>query len=137
LLERFLLNLIYELGFYKNRVEKDMPSWLSYTLMQLKNIENSKKGVCILEEISGKSPEHISRVLKKYLNITPSTAVNKARIEHAASRLILTNDKIIEISLDCGFNSLGQFYNLFKKFYGVSPAQFRKRNYDSYFSDVQ
>ena len=37
-----------------------------------------------------------------------------------------TDEKVIAIYEDAGFDSLSHFYHIFKQAYGMSPAQFRK-----------
>ena len=39
-----------------------------------------------------------------------------------------TNTKVIDIALEVGFDTLPYFSSVFKKYTGVSPAEFRKKN---------
>ena len=47
-------------------------------------------------------------------------------MEYAAYALTKLKIPVLNLSLDLGFSSLGYFSNLFKKFYGVSPLQYKK-----------
>lgn len=38
-----------------------------------------------------------------------------------------TNTKVIDIALEVGFDTLPYFSSVFKKYTGVSPAEFRKK----------
>lgn len=135
LLDRFLLNLFYELGLYELEERKNLPDWLSRALIELKKIENSRQGARILEKLCNRSLEHVSRTLKEYLGITSLELINRARMEYAAIELVTSNKQILDIAYDCGFSSLGQFYNLFQQQYGATPAKYRKENVDSRFID--
>ena len=57
--------------------------------------------------------------------------VNDARIRYACSQLENTQDSIIEICLDSGFESQRTFNRAFKERYRMSPSEYRKsmRNY--------
>jgi len=135
ILDRFLINLSYELGMYDTRQSKDIPEWLNSAILQLRDIKYAQCGGRILEELTGRSFGHISRILKKSMNTTPSAVVNKERLEYARSQLVLSEKQIISISLESGFKSLSQFYTSFKKLFGISPAAYRNRNRDLFFSD--
>lgn len=128
LVERFFLNLAYEISLNPPRSMGDTPLWLVQAIHKLDDIELSKRGPRILSDLTGRSFEHICRVLKQTSGLTPSQVVNRKRIEHAASQLLLSNDGILEIAIDCGFQSLGHFYKEFRNHYEVSPRQYRIRN---------
>jgi AraC family cel operon transcriptional repressor len=116
--------------FALNRLDKtsgQIPQWLRWLSLEMLKKEHFKKGLPALYKLSGKSPEHLSRSCKKYLNKTPSKLVNDIRLEHSAKLLTTTNIPIIDISSDCGFESLSYFYRRFREHYGLSPRKFRKR----------
>lgn len=48
-------------------------------------------------------------------------------MNHAAILLASSSKEIIEISLECGFESLSHFYVSFKKVHGISPGRFRAK----------
>ncbi|GHV42128.1 transcriptional regulator ChbR [Spirochaetia bacterium] len=104
-----------------------IPQWLRWLSLEMLKKENFKKGLPALYKLSGKSQEHLSRSCKKHLNKTPSKLVNDIRLEHAAKLLTTTNVPIIDISADCGFESLSYFYHRFKEHYDISPREFRKQ----------
>ena len=49
------------------------------------------------------------------------------RINESVYILKNTNKKIIDIALDCGFNSLRTFNRNFKEVYGMTPNEYRKK----------
>ena len=92
----------------------------------MKKPENFIAGIDKMAELSGKTPEHLSRTLKKYYNITPSQLVNNLRLNYAVNLLTNTNLKIIDTCFESGFVNLSTFYNMFKEEHGVTPNEFRK-----------
>lgn len=102
-----------------------IPQWLRWLSLEMLKKDNFTKGLPALHRLSGKSPEHLSRACKRFLNKTPSKLINDIRLEYAAKRLITTDIPVIEISDECGFESLSYFYHRFKEHYGMSPKEFR------------
>ena len=45
----------------------------------------------------------------------------------AAARLIETDEQIIEIAIDTGFNNISYFNRIFKKRFGVTPKEYRNK----------
>lgn len=108
----------------KNSVS--IPDWLRYVSLEMNKKQNFTEGLPALYRLSGKSVEHTARACKKYLNKTPSRLVNDIRLEYAARQLIETDEDILTICTDTGFESLSHFYHLFRDYFGTAPKQFRK-----------
>ncbi|MDQ1354246.1 MAG: hypothetical protein QG657_4555 [Acidobacteriota bacterium] len=81
-----------------------------------------------LAEKLGVSPHVLSQVLNEKLNRTFSDFINFHRIEEAKRILRETGEeqKIANVALDVGFNTLAVFYTAFKKFTDMTPAQYKK-----------
>lgn len=73
------------------------------------------------------SESHFSHLFTGVMHIAPVEYRNKLRITRACERLATTQDKISTIALECGFNSLSQFNDLFRRTTGVSPNDLRKK----------
>lgn len=71
------------------------------------------------------SPQHFSTVFKKTTGISFTDYVNKVRIDHSIHLLKGTNKKITHIAMECGFNNTTHYNNIFKKFMGKTPSDFR------------
>ncbi len=78
-------------------------------------------------EICNMSKFHFLRVFKETTGVTPVEYRNNIRIEHGAELLKNTDFSVEEIGLRVGFSSLAYFSCCFKKKYGVSPKEYRKR----------
>ncbi|RVT71734.1 AraC family transcriptional regulator [Flavobacterium sufflavum] len=75
------------------------------------------------------SPFHLHRIFKAITNETINEYITRKRIEKTASILLHKREiSISELSLQYGFNSNSSFTRTFKKFYGISPTEFRKSN---------
>jgi AraC family cel operon transcriptional repressor len=81
-----------------------------------------------LARLAGKSAEHLARSFRSHLGTTPTEWLNRLRLERAALRLSHTNEPILAIALDLGFEHLGYFYRLFKRCYGLAPRAYRRRH---------
>lgn len=78
-------------------------------------------------EIACYSPFHFHRIFKAITSESLNSYINRRRIEKAAAVLMYQPQvSIAELSLQFGFNSNASFTRSFKKYYGISPAGFRK-----------
>ena len=102
------------------------PEWLHWLSLEMLKKENFVEGLPALYRLSGKSIEHLSRACRKYLQKSPTQLINDIRLEYVVNQLQNTDEKVIAICEDAGFDSLSHFYHIFKQAYGMSPAQFRK-----------
>lgn len=109
--------------------EQDIiPQWLGIVVDEMRKRENFIKGMPALIELSGKSHAYMCRVLKRYLDATPTEFINDLKLNYAVNLLLHTDFDILGISLESGFESLSHFYHIFKKKYGVAPKKYRKEN---------
>ncbi|MDL2323454.1 AraC family transcriptional regulator, partial [Bacteroidales bacterium OttesenSCG-928-A17] len=49
------------------------------------------------------------------------------RLDRAADLLLSTSDTVLYISLSCGFESISNFNKQFRKKFGMSPSNFRRK----------
>lgn len=66
------------------------------------------------------------RCFRKTINTTPIQYVQQFRIQRAADLLEHTNLKIIDIGVQCGFQEMGYFSKVFRKFKGCTPSKYRE-----------
>ena len=72
------------------------------------------------------STKQVSRIIKKEFNCTFPSLVNTHRLGVAKMLLLRSNMKVNQIAQLVGFEYSTNFYNNFKKTYGVSPNEYRK-----------
>ena len=99
---------------------------LSYINENLdKNITNED-----LASVAHMHPNHMIRFFKNKTDQTPAKYVTMQKMEYAKRMLESSDLNITEITEKIGIDDMSHFSKLFKKFYAVSPAKYRK-NYIS------
>lgn len=97
----------------------------------LEYIESHFSGPLSLAELSaviGMNPKYFCRFFTSITQQTPMNYVNYYRIQQASNMLSNTDLSVTEIGLECGFNDTCHFVKTFKKYKGVTPKQYQKRN---------
>ncbi|TQV87781.1 AraC family transcriptional regulator [Aliikangiella coralliicola] len=74
------------------------------------------------------STYHFSRIFKALVGDTPKEYLRKRRLTVAAKRLLSENIGILDLALDCQFDSQEAFTRAFKTLFNITPAQYRKQN---------
>lgn len=126
---RILLSEILTKYFTHSAVDEksSAPEWLEIIKTEMQRLENFSKGFSVMAELSKRSKEHLCREFKKHYNSTPTEFINDLRLNYTANLLTTTDESILYISMEAGFENLSHFYHLFKNRYKVSPSQFRKQ----------
>ena len=73
-----------------------------------------------------KNEKYLGRLFKKETGVEFRQYLISLRLEKAEKLLLTTDDKILDIALDCGFNNVSYFNRLFFQKHGVSPSRFRQ-----------
>lgn len=85
----------------------------------------------LLEKVAtivGYSPTHFHHLFTEYTEKTFGSYVRNRRIVHASRLLTHTNQSILTIAFLSGFQSQEAFSRVFKQYYQMPPAVFRKQN---------
>lgn len=123
LAELFARFFIDEVNFLS---ESQIPEWLENLCRTMRSEENFTAGLERMQKLAYRTPGHLCKSFQKYLGKTPTEFINELRINHAAVLLTDTNEDIVAIADKMKFQSLSRFYHLFRKYYGISPAAYRK-----------
>ena len=75
------------------------------------------------------SKYYISRLINNRLKQNFNEYINNLRISEACNLLRETDEKIADISEDVGFGTIRSFNRAFKLIMGMSPAEYRSKNY--------
>ncbi|MDY6904898.1 MAG: helix-turn-helix domain-containing protein [Thermodesulfobacteriota bacterium] len=81
-----------------------------------------------LAESVGVHPDSLGKQFKAYTGKKLGDFIYELRIQEAARRLRETDDKIIAIAFDVGFDSLRTFNRIFPKFMTLTPTQYRQQH---------
>ncbi len=84
------------------------------------------QSVSNIAESCGVSKAYIHRIVKQATALTVKEYINKLRLRHAIHEMDCSNNSLALISRSCGFQSISYFYRVFKKYYGMTPTEYRK-----------
>lgn len=70
-------------------------------------------------------PDYAATLFKKTFGTTIVTFITRHRVAHAQRLLLTTDQQIIRIASESGFDSLSRFNRAFKQFTGVTPREYR------------
>lgn len=128
LLRILLGQILHEILLHQNCMTCDpMPPKLKATLDKLSNPEFFSIDVNSLVTLSCYSYSHLFRLMKQYTGKTPHAYLNDLKMKQAYLLLDISLKGIEEISELLGFSSYSHFCKTFKKYYGMTPAQSRKK----------
>lgn len=77
----------------------------------------------------GMSPYHFCKVFKQSTGLTFKQYLTRRRVEWAKCRLRKPDARVTEIAYDVGFGSLSQFNRSFSRLVGLSPSDWREREF--------
>ncbi len=80
-----------------------------------------------LEEYFDISKYRLCREFANAYHMSPMQYLNKKRIDYAAHLLLTTNYRVQEIGNMAGIENTNHFINLFKKYYGITPLEYRRQ----------
>lgn len=112
--------------FAENNVP-ELPKWLAELCDEMSRNGNFTYGIPRMLELSGRSREHLSRSVKKYMGVTLSEFINDMRLRFICNMLKNSNHDIAEIIFESGFGNISWASELFKKKYGITMSEYRKR----------
>jgi len=112
----------------ENEIQTEYKNRINRVFKYIDENLDSDLSLNIISEIAFFSPFHFHRVFKFITTETLNEYVTRRRIEKSASDLIHKNIAITEISFKYGFKDNSSYTRTFKKYYGVSPTEFKDQN---------
>ena len=73
------------------------------------------------------SPYYFHRMFAVIVGKTIAAHIRDRRLQAACVELIKTDNSILSIGLDCGYDSAQSFSRAFKQMYGLPPREYRKQ----------
>jgi AraC-like DNA-binding protein len=84
-------------------------------------------GVDQLFQIAGRKRTYFYKAFKEITSVTPNEFIHRLRMQMALQLLSSSSRSIIDIALDCGYQSIHTFNKKFHEFQDMSPREYRKR----------
>lgn len=124
--DRVLLGLFADTEAAIASADAAEPAWLRQALAVLDDADGLRDGLPAVVAASGRSVAHCNRSLRRLYGCTTTALVTRRRLEEAARRLSLTDDRVLDIALDVGFEHLGHFHASFRRRYDCTPRAYRQ-----------
>ena len=74
---------------------------------------------------AGWSPFHLHRAFRAMVRETPKQYTLRLRLQQAATRLVSSDDSVLDVAVGAGFNSHEVFTRAFRRYFGVTPKAYR------------
>ena len=91
---------------------------------------NEDIGLSDVSREAGYSYYHMTRLFSSVLGESVGRYINRRRLYNASKKLIHSNQRVIEIALESGFESPEAFSRAFKTVFGNNPIDYRKAGLD-------
>ncbi|MFC1819755.1 GyrI-like domain-containing protein [Thermodesulfobacteriota bacterium] len=91
-----------------------------------KNLDQEIKASDVAREVAF-SMYHFHRIFLAVVGQTLTGYIRRRRLTEAAFKLVETKNKVIDIAFDYQFETPESFSRAFKKMYGITPGQYRKK----------
>ena len=119
-----IIDLLYEncRTKYKNKATKKTKEILNYIHLNY----NHDIHLYQVADYFGYSREYFSRMFKQEIGLSFKQYLDNYRIDKSIQLLINSNQTILEIAYATGFTNENQFIQTFKKYYHLTPGNFRK-----------
>lgn len=128
-----IMKILYEnLSFSKDVTQKES-SELSSLKEMITYVEEHFTEPVTLENLALAGTcckSRCSLLFKKYLRDTPISYITKFRLQKSLTALLESDLPITDIAFEYGFNGVSYYCETFRKYYGVSPLQYKKAQKD-------
>lgn len=132
IIRAYLLQLIITIFRLDNESEKNSDSLRNRQIVDFISEyvkENYKKRLSLntLAKLVYLSPDYLGRIYKSITKYTVGDMIQKVRIDAACKLLVATDKKVADIAVECGFDDVKFFYDVFKKHVNLLPSQYRRQ----------
>lgn len=112
------LDLLYNISFPK----------IKPAIIEMHNNYSQNFPLKYYADVCNMSLSSFQHAFSKIMHTTPVKYINKIKLQNSVFLLVESGYNITEISDVLGFSSPAYFSNLFKKYYGESPASYREKH---------
>ncbi|SDE33309.1 AraC family transcriptional regulator [Limimaricola pyoseonensis] len=124
--EAFLAPLLCGLMEETVTLPEGAPGWLAAACAGARAPAVFRDGAAGFARLAGRAHPHVSRTIRRWLDMSPSDWVNAQRMDYAARRLVSSGDSLAEIAEECGIPNLSHFHKLFRAAHGETPQRYRR-----------
>jgi len=126
LVEGLCLELLASMADKPAPREKQPPAWLQVAREFLNDSYTEPLRIDEMAAEAAVHPVHLVRAFRQYYSCTPGEYVRRRRIERAAGLLVGSDQPIADVAALAGFADQSHFSKLFRKYRGMSPAEYRR-----------
>ncbi|MCM1056076.1 MAG: response regulator transcription factor [Firmicutes bacterium] len=105
----------------RDSVLEDIMRYINHNFADNITLEN-------IAPLFGYNSSYLGRIFNKKMGENFNSYIDHVRIEHAKELLLKEDDKIYTIAEKVGYRNPDYFHTKFKKYVGMSPAEYRKRS---------
>lgn len=119
------IHMLYEHDkFQKTDIKKH---WAVSTLESYVN-KNFNQNISLqsISKLYFVNDKYMGRLFKKQMGLTFHEYLNNIRLDQAVDMLLHSNESVISIAMNSGFQNVTYFNRVFLKKYALSPTQYRK-----------
>lgn len=94
-----------------------------------RHLSDPELSTAMISEATGLSPRAVQKSFARYTRQTPTAYITEQRLARAADRLSADlHQSITGIAFDVGFNDSAFFSRCFRRYYGLTPREWRARS---------
>lgn len=128
-----ILLIVRELAIAQEHTEQTKEALLAQRICAYIDANFSEElSLDSLQQEFSLSKYHIAHLFSRHIGYSPIQYLQRRRIGEAQSRLVFTDQKVIDIAQSVGFHSSSYFTRTFTKIVGMSPATYREISSTSY-----
>ncbi|MGT2928866.1 helix-turn-helix domain-containing protein [Streptococcus dentasini] len=117
---RYVIRKVTDDAYRKNEKIRELVDYINQHYEQPMSIE-------FLADMIGYSKTHFMAVFKKHTGTSCTEFIIQVRLSKACYELINSSQSVLEIATKVGFNNLSNFNRQFKRYYQLTPSQYRKQ----------
>ncbi len=108
-----------------NILERKPPRWLEQAKEILHEQFPERLTLSVIAEAVGIHPVYLTSVFRQHYRCSVGEYLRRLRIEFACREISTTDAPLADVALAAGFSHQSQFSRTFKRFTGMTPAQYR------------
>ena len=111
-------------------VERGAPAWLRGVAERLAEPAGATPTLSELARTAGRDPAHLAESFRRAYGQSIGTTLRRFRLERARADLARDPQRTLaEVALQAGFADQSHFTRHFRRLFGVTPGQYRRRRY--------